>query len=453
MELKMTPSAVSYTVAHIMKIAAPALPYTMEITKDGTIQIRCTVDEPLTICLSKMSPKLYPQLLDGTYPVSMLDSYDGRIQIAAFLPPQETDFLRQTAGEIMVYGDIVTISFLLLSRKEEQLTSERDIYGRFPYDASLAKKYGFVSYPIIDEWAMLLRKALLQQLPAQVLGPHQAALRPTHDMDNLRRFPNLKTALRSILGGDLLIRKDIRLAWKSLGEYRLSRKDPMKDPSILGGEKLLTLSQECGLCSEFYFMGLEPGEEDCRYDIRIPSAAAFGRQVEAASMICGFHPSRLAICDEVRFSVELQRVEHGLGQTVACGRQHYLGFDAEHTPLLWEHAGLHADSTLGFAEQEGFRCGTCHAFPLYDLRTDCPLRVIERPLIAMDVSMRSRGLTEYQALASLQALFSRTLAVGGEFVILWHNDNAVRDWSSWFDHVYTPFIRWAAAQVVKGENP
>ncbi len=49
----------------------------------------------------------------------------------------------------------------------------------------------------------------------------------------------------------------------------------------------------------------------------------------------------------------------------------------------------------------GFRCGTCREFPVFDLRTRKALRLLERPLIAMDVTLLSQ---KYMALQPKRAL-------------------------------------------------
>ena len=111
------------------------------------------------------------------------------------------------------------------------------------------------------------------------------------------------------------------------------------------------------------------------------------------------------------------------------------------------------DSTLGYADREGFRCGTCMAYPLYDLQQDRPLNVWERPLIVMDGTLQAyRGLTLDQALQSMKQLFGRSMAVGGDFVLLWHNGSVYRFWKEWYQNVYLPFLAWATQQLRKDES-
>ena len=68
----------------------------------------------------------------------------------------------------------------------------------------------------------------------------------------------------------------------------------------------------------------------------------------------------------------------------------------------------------------------------------------------MDGTLREyRGLSPEEALGSMKRLFDRSFAVGGDFVVLWHNGCVFRDWSEWFREVYVPFISWAAGRLGK----
>jgi len=75
------------------------------------------------------------------------------------------------------------------------------------------------------------------------------------------------------------------------------------------------------------------------------------------------HPERIA-----RESRRLQRIcqEEGIEQSQWGGRMHYLRWQWPTTAHGWEQAGFHYDSTLRFADRPGFRCGTCHPYPMFD---------------------------------------------------------------------------------------
>lgn len=442
-------SAVFYTVEHLMRVAAPALSY--EVRVEGTEYPTAVVVETrqLSIRFPILPPEKWPSLLSGNLPVSRIPSFDQVISVPVFLEDGLTLFQWEDRM-LNIHADFITLSFLLLSRGEEFLIDQRDEYGRFRYAWSLSRLYQLIDFPVVDEWAMLVRQELYRAYPPQELGHNQPSLTPTHDIDTARRFPSLYAAARTILGGDLLRYSSPKMAMDSLGLYLNSRKKPELDPELLGAEALLETSRKHGLCSEFYFMAPEPGSEDYTYDVTSPAVRAFAKKAMSAGMVCGFHPSRATPTSLVEFQTEQGRVEQCLGKRPDCGRQHFLCFDGAKTPSIWEASGIRGDSTLGFADREGFRCGTCISYPLYDLEQDRPLAVMERPLIAMDCTLKDyRGLTKEEAIASMKGLFQRCCAVGGDFVLLWHNGTVMRNWAEWYREVYCTFLSWAGAQLRK----
>ena len=87
------------------------------------------------------------------------------------------------------------------------------------------------------------------------------------------------------------------------------------------------------------------------------------------------------------------------------------------------------DSSLGYPEAEGFRCGMCRDFPVFNFLTREVLPLREKPLIAMDITLAQyRGYTPEQALEWLFHLRRQVDKHGGEFVLLWHNSS----WNTFF---------------------
>lgn len=72
-------------------------------------------------------------------------------------------------------------------------------------------------------------------------------------------------------------------------------------------------------------------------------------------------------------------------------------WDVSITPLLWEEACLSYDSTLGFPDISGFRCGVCYEFPIFNILDRRVLNLYEVPLINMDgtiIAYEKMGFTE-----------------------------------------------------------
>src|SRR2546423_5475947 len=83
------------------------------------------------------------------------------------------------------------------------------------------------------------------------------------------------------------------------------------------------------------------------------------------------------------------------------------------------------DSSLGYADCAGFRCGTCHEYPAFDPVANRKLNLRIRPLVAWEGTIMAKqymglgyGEAAYTALIQLKRACQ---AVGGSFAFLWHN--------------------------------
>ena len=147
----------------------------------------------------------------------------------------------------------------------------------------------------------------------------------------------------------------------------------------------------------------------------------------------GFHPGYNTYSRKHEWQQQLAILQDALPDYAALhgGRQHFLRFAVPTTWRLWAESGLDYDSTLGFADHAGFRCGTCYPFPVFDLETRKELPIVERPLIAMECSVMAgqyMGLgTSEKALQTFIDLRERCRKFSGEFVFLWHNSSLVTE--------------------------
>ena len=331
-------------------------------------------------------------------------------------------------GTVVFYADIIAAAFFMLSRWEETVVSVRDEHGRFPATASVAYKQGFLDWPVVDEYALILREWLKVLLPGWEPKRRLFSVKLSHDVDQIRRFPNWHTAIRTF-GGDLLKRRDLRQAWwTGIGAIF-----PDRDPYLQGIRFLAGVSHEYGLGNDvFYFMADGPGPFGCGYD---PASHLVKRCVEDLrdqGFEIGFHPGYDTFNDPERLAEEKDRLDAVLGKTQYGGRQHFLRFQVPNTWRHWEQIGLTYDSTMTYADHEGFRCGTCHPFRPFDVEQNRELDLWEWPLIVMDGTLRQyRGLTPEQGQARILELARRCKQVGGTFTLLWHNSSLGGEWRPW----------------------
>ncbi len=338
-------------------------------------------------------------------------------------------FFSQTDREMTCGIDLFASAFFMLTRWEEHVRPERDGFGRFPAAAALAVRAGFLDRPVVHEYADLLWQMLVRlgwEQPRKITTAH---FHLSCDVDHPRLWWSPADRLRT-LGGSFFQRKQPRETAWWLQNHLFSRRDPY---DVF--EAWMDFSEKKGIVSHFNFLGERPESFDCYYPLRHPFVRNLIRRISERGHIVGFHPSREAHADAAVFERELASLRQIAPQPVTTGRQHYLCCSTPNTWQRWADAGMTWDSTLGYPEAEGFRCGMCRDFPVFNILTRQTLALREKPLIAMDVTLaRYRGYTPDQALERLLHLRRQVDKHGGEFVLLWHN-------SSWNDYFWKDWRR------------
>jgi hypothetical protein len=373
-------------------------------------------------------------------PVAVWDSRETGWQIPLIDPLVPVLFgqpsITQSDSHIHIGLDIFGAAFFMLSRYEETVNAARDRHGCFPLNEALEYRHDFLLRPIIDEYVEILWAAMRQLWPRIERKQRSFEIVPTHDLDDPYLGPRLVRFgdLVRRLGGDLLRRRAPLLALRTADSYLRSKRSgpyrPMYDPYDTH-DWLMRQSERSGVAGRFYFMsdlGPDPVYGG-RYDIETPHILDLMKAFAARGHEIGIHPTSESFRDGTAFSAQVAHLRQamekcGIQQDILGGRQHYLRWQADLTPGLCEAAGMDYDSTLGHAEHVGFRCGTCHAYPLWDFKSRTPLQVKQHPLILMDDSLfydHSMGLSAEQVLDLIKKLHDTVRKFDGRFVFLWHN--------------------------------
>jgi len=233
-----------------------------------------------------------------------------------------------------------------------------------------------------------------------------------------------------MMAADLLRGRDRARVLSAPSRWLRVRKGQDEADPFFTFDWIMDNSERAGVRSAFYFIcGHSGGRIDGDYDLEHPRIRALLRRIHDRGHEIGLHASYNTFRSQETLSGELNKLrrvcqEEGIQLGEVGGRQHILRFDGAVTPSVWERAGLSYDSTLGFADSSGFRCGTCVPFPLFDHAAKRTLRVIERPLICMDVPLTSawyEGRSAEEACRRMSALRRACREASGEFVLLWHN--------------------------------
>lgn len=338
----------------------------------------------------------------------------------------------QIATGFRIGYDFLTFAVWMMSRQEEIGAEELDEHGRFPATASHAYRHGYLERPAVDEWLHILCQVMMRLWPNLELKRSEFRVSVSHDVDQPSPigFSSYPRVLRSMLGQ--IVKKRSLVGAMRLPIIKLSTRNQLYagDP-YNSFDWIMDVSERQGLQSAFYFIcGRTNPARDALYDVGHPAIRALLRRIHERGHEVGLHPSYEtylapgAIADEF---MTLRKVceEEGVRQAEWGGRMHYLRWRHPETLREWSQAGLNYDSTLGYADLPGFRCGTCYDYPAYDLVRDELLDLRIRPLVVMECTVtaeRYMGLGKGdEALQKIVALKEACRAVGGRFELLWHN--------------------------------
>lgn len=392
-------------------------------------------------------PDVFLRLADAAWlqPVSVPDSAPRHFPIAplafsdARVPPSLPSLFHSDTARVAIRTpagidcalDLPGALFFLLSRYEEAVCGRCDRYGRIRLDSLGPLQRDDITRPLADEYTALLRCLFQDAFPALPLRAHAHAVRPTHDVDRPFREalePVGRTLRRA--AADLIRRGEPGAALARLARRGAVAVDLRRDRWNTF-DWLMRNAERRGLRSTFYFIAdTEKGPFHGDYPLDAQPVASLLSGIRARGHEVGLHGGFDSFSDATRLAGEKARLEAAAAAASAPGtvtsvRQHYLRWTPQATPPAQAGAGFTRDGTLAFAECAGFRCGTSHAYPMYDLGGRRALPLWQQPLIVMDRTLLGSGYMDLpgsdDALRHAARLKAACRLHGGEFTVLWHN--------------------------------
>lgn len=347
--------------------------------------------------------------------------------------PGPAAVFQEESRRILVSADLMWSCFYLVSRREEHDPEMRDELGRFSSAASLAFRQDFLRFPVVDATVALL-DALLARLyragrtpclrTARWPGGRRWALCLSHDVDWVKKWTP---------GGMVkyLFRLGRPRGWADGNWRRLKTvlqdlragRDPYDNIELI-----LDLESDHQAVSTFFFLPGAPdtrragrkilGKYPGRFDVGLNA-----RRIRQAGGEVELHGSFGSYDDEAQLAREREMLQHRSGSWPRGVRQHFLRYRFPETARCHDEIGMAYDSTLGFGDHPGYRCGISFPYHLFDLSEDRCMRIMEIPLVIMDGALNvipEEG-TEASSWATVDELLGRAEQFGGVCTLLWHN--------------------------------
>ena len=337
--------------------------------------------------------------------------------------------------------DIFAASFYLLSRYEEYLPHEKDMYGRYAHENAIAFKEGFLHLPLINIWVKGLVLALKEKVPTFSVPLKDITFIPTYDIDIAYSYKH-KSLVRNV-GGFLKSPSFTRLkVLLGLG----------KDPFDVYDE-LIALHEKFNLAPVYFFL---VAAQNSLYDKNIlPASKAMWRLVKkhAKRYTVGIHPSWQSSNVKNLLMKEKEQLQRMSESTITASRQHYIQFNLPEGYRRLMAAGLTDDHSMGYGSINGFRASVASSFFWYDLERDEVTNLRVHPFCYMEAnSFYEQKLTAREAFKELMQYHYACKETGSTLITIWHNHLLGRDklYEGWGE-MYRQFLEVCCTK--KSEKP
>lgn len=323
--------------------------------------------------------------------------------------------------------DIFASCFFMLSRWEEYLPFESDSMDRFNSANSIFAKDMAYRKPLVDIWIIQFQRFLSSKWSNIKLKNKPYRFISTMDIDSAYAY-RFKGAYRT-LGGMVqdVKRLDFANLFRRL-DALMGGKDSYDTYSYID-KKLRRYKCE----HIFFFLLADFGPYDKNLPHTSEGLCKLIRRM-AVHFKVGIHPG---VGSHQSISVlrkEIGRLKFILQNEVRSSRQHYLKMQMPETYRRLIDCEILEEYSMGFADDVGFRAGTCRSFYWFDLEKNIKTELCVRPFAVMETSLNKYlKLSPDEAIQLIHELNDEVREVQGEFIALWHNEtlSETKEWKGW----------------------
>ncbi len=348
------------------------------------------------------------------------------------LPGRNDHFYSIVNNNLIFHHDLLKSIFHLLSGYEEYKLGTQDNLGRFPYTDSLQFKLNIISKPIVNYYFEIILTALeefckihkIKFRRKKIFSPFAFSL--SHDIDRIDAYHFFEIALKikQLIG----LEKSPHSKWLTTkltfhSMYHFANPFSHKNP-FWNFRFLRDLEKKYGIRSTFFFLEKEGKHINSRYKFTEKRIQGLIAELIKEQCEIGLHGTIQSSSDLESLQRTLSHLQSVSEKPVTGIRHHYLKCRIPETFILHEQAGLVYDTSLSFAEHEGFRNSYCHPFKLFDFEKNRIINVWELPLLIMDGTLfyyRKLGFDDMTN--SINEILDEAEKFNGVFSLLWHNSH------------------------------
>ena len=349
---------------------------------------------------------------------------------------EEGSFIKYKENCTLINCDLLMSTFYFLSSWQEYMSTKKDDFGRFPFKDSFIKELNIVKIPIVNYYFDILINAIENcnsnnNISMKKKHGYGLKIGITHDIDNCQTG-SYQDSYRQFISGDWLsaIKK---------GVNRIYNEDIW-----FNFHQLLKIENDLDVLSSYYFNpnnNTINGHTNADYNFQSKKIQSVIHEIETHKHEIGLHGSIGTGFNQVQFQDEIRKFStHVFGN-----RFHNLLFRVKESFPILEKTGIDYDSSLGFAENIGFRNGFCFPYKPYNFEKDMAYSFYEFPFQVMDRTLIDKnymGLPPEQAIKAITRIMNEINKFSGYFIFIWHNNTITGFKYSKWKSVFTDIIEY-----------
>ena len=336
--------------------------------------------------------------------------------------------------------DPLAAIFYMLSRYEEYLPHRKDQHGRILITETLAYKNGFHLTPVVERWALMIKDLILEHYPETVFLKRNFSFEPTIDIDSAYCYLH-KGWFRTCMG---ILRDGIHRRDPAEVKHRIRVLKKKEEDPYDTFDYIINLNKQYRFPLIFFALLGDYSLHDKPISYLNNEFRQLLQHIGDHSKV-GIHGSYDSAMEPKRLEQEIQRLAEILHRPIYRNRYHFLRFTLPRGYSNLEKQGITQDYSMGFADQPGFRNGSCSTLPFFHLSRNQEINLNIHPFVAMDTTIHTHmNLSPEEAIKLYHTLIDEVKAVDGTFSCIFHNQNLCEDfgWEGW-RAVYEEVLQYA----------
>jgi hypothetical protein len=342
----------------------------------------------------------------------------------------------ETTGNL--HFDLFAAIFFLLSRYEEYLPHQKDKYGLYAHQNSVAYEEGFLQQPLVNIWLEDFRKMLETKFRGIFFQKNGFVFLPTYDIDIAWSYKHrgFKLHIANIIAS--VFKGDWKRAKARIRTVQEKETDPFDTYDWMNA-----LHQKFNLQPIYFFLVAEiKGRYDKNTSVHNHQFQELIKTV-SSQYETAIHPSWYSGDHPAQLIKEKQWLESITQKQIRSSRQHYLRFNLPNTFQRLLNIGIKNEYSMGYGGINGFRASIASPFYWYDLEKEESTSLLLHPFCFMDANAYyEQKLSPQEVLQELLQYYNTVKNVGGTMIAVWHNNilGTAPGFSGWKE-IYEEFVQ------------